>query len=40
MENRKKVHKDKYEKITNEWNYDVSCVCISLPVRDLDPFKP
>jgi hypothetical protein len=30
---------DKYKEITNDWNYDVSCMLTSLLVWDLKNFK-
>jgi hypothetical protein len=33
-----KPHTDK-KNITSDWNFDVSCVSASLPVRDLEGFK-
>jgi hypothetical protein len=36
---REKPHTDKYRKITDDWNYDVSCTLTSLPVWDLENFK-
>jgi hypothetical protein len=35
---REKPHMDKY-KITNDWNYDASCMLTSLPVWESDNFK-
>jgi hypothetical protein len=29
----------KYKAITNDWNYDTSCMLTSLPVWDLEIFK-
>jgi hypothetical protein len=39
MEGREKQHADKYKEIVNDWNYDTSCTCTSLPVQDLEYFK-
>jgi hypothetical protein len=30
---------DKYKEITNDWDYDASCMLTSLPVWDLENFK-
>jgi hypothetical protein len=35
MEGREKPHMGKYEEITNDWNYDASCILTSLVVWDL-----
>jgi hypothetical protein len=39
MEERGKPQTDKYNEITNNWKYDVSCTCITLPVWELENFK-
>jgi hypothetical protein len=39
MEGREKPHTHKYKEITNDWNYDTSCMLMSLPVQDLENFK-
>jgi hypothetical protein len=39
MEFIEKPHTDKYKEITNDWNYDASCVLVSLPVQELESFK-
>jgi hypothetical protein len=39
MEGIEKSHMDKYKEITNNWNYDASCMETSLPVWDLENFK-
>jgi hypothetical protein len=36
MEGREKLHTDKCKEITNDWNYDASCM---LPVLGLENFK-
>jgi hypothetical protein len=39
MEGRVKPHSDKYKEITNDWNYDASCMITSLLVWDSENFK-
>jgi hypothetical protein len=39
MEGREKPHMFKYKAITNDWNYDASCMLTLLPVWDLENFK-
>jgi hypothetical protein len=39
MEGIEKPHTDKYKEITNEWNYDASCMLTSRPVWDSENFK-
>jgi hypothetical protein len=39
MEGREKPHTDEYKEITNDRNYDASCVLISFLVWDLENFK-
>jgi hypothetical protein len=39
MEGIEKPHTDKYKEITNDWNYDATCMLTSLPVWDLEDFK-
>jgi hypothetical protein len=39
MEGIEEPHTDKYKEITNDWNYDASCMLTSLPVWDLERFK-
>jgi hypothetical protein len=39
MEGREKQHMDKYKEIVNDWNYDASCILMSLPVWDVENFK-
>jgi hypothetical protein len=39
MEGKEKPLKDKYKEITNDWNYDASCMLASLLVWDLENFK-
>jgi hypothetical protein len=39
MEGRGKPHTDKYKVITNDGNYDASCMLTSLPVWDLENFR-
>jgi hypothetical protein len=38
MEGREKPHTDKYKEITNDWNYDASCMFTSLLVWNLENF--
>jgi hypothetical protein len=40
MEGREKPHTKKYKEITNDWNYDASCMLMSLQDWDLENFKP
>jgi hypothetical protein len=40
MEGIEKPLTEKYKGITNNWNYDASCTLTSLPVWDLENFKP
>jgi hypothetical protein len=35
MEGREKPHMDKYKEITNDWNYDTSCMLTLLPVWNI-----
>jgi hypothetical protein len=39
MYDREKPNQDTCKEITNDWNYDASCMLTSLPVWDLDNFK-
>jgi hypothetical protein len=39
VEGREKPRIDKYKSITNDWNYDASCMLTSLPIWDLKNFK-
>jgi hypothetical protein len=39
MEDIEKPHMDKYKEITNDYNYDASCMLTSLPVWDLENFE-
>jgi hypothetical protein len=34
MDDTEKPHKEKYQKIMNDWNYNNSCMFASLPVLD------
>jgi hypothetical protein len=39
MEGRENPHMDKYEEITNDWNYDAHCILASLLISELEDFK-
>jgi hypothetical protein len=39
MEGIEKPRMDKYKEITNDWNYEASCMLTSLLVWDLENFK-
>jgi hypothetical protein len=38
MAGREEPHTVKYKAITNDWNYDASCMLTSLPVLNLENF--
>jgi hypothetical protein len=39
MESKEKPHTGKYKKITNDWNYNASCMLTSFLVGDSENFK-